>query len=113
MSDIGTFELLSWSWGTTSPGGSESGGGPGKHAARDLSATKKADEHTPKLMQYAATGQHIATVELRTSKGGQAFAIKLKGVVVNSYQTGSGDPPVDTFGLAFEEIEYELSEGKK
>ena len=116
MADIGTFELLSWWWGTTSGGGSGSGGGPGKHAAKDLSATKKADEHTPKLMQYAASGQRIATVELRTSRGGEAFVIRLKDVLVTTYQTGDGskgDDPVEMFGLTFAEIEYEFSDEKK
>jgi type VI protein secretion system component Hcp len=64
-------------------------------------------------MQYAASGQHIATVELRSARGGEAFVIKLKDVSVTSYQTGSGDPPVETFGLTFAEVEYEFSEKKK
>jgi type VI secretion system secreted protein Hcp len=117
MADIGTFELLSWSWGVSSGGSGGSGeSAPGKHTVRDLTATKKADEQTAKLMQYAATGKHIATVELRTSRGGEAFVIKLKDVIVTSYQTGgsSGDDvPLETFGLSFAEIEYEFSEGKK
>jgi type VI secretion system secreted protein Hcp len=113
MADVGTFELLSWSWGATSSGGGESGGGPGKHAARDLVATKAADKQSAKLMQYAASGQRIATVELRTEKGGSTFVIKLKDVIISSYQTGGGDPPMDTFGLTFAEIEYEFSEEKE
>jgi type VI secretion system secreted protein Hcp len=116
MADIGTFELLSWSWGTTNSGGSESGGGPGKANVRDLVATKAADQHTAKLMQYASTGQHIATVELRTTKGGDAFVIRLKDVNISSFQMGDGsggDAPTETFGLAFAELEYEFSEEKK
>ena len=116
MADIGEFELLSWSWGTTSGGGGESGGGPGKHAVKDLVATKKADKLTPKLMQYASSGQHIATVELRTTKGGEAFVIKLKDVNISSFQTGDGGQggePIETFGLTFAEVEFEFSEEKK
>lgn len=117
MADIGTFELLSWSWGVTDARGGESGGGagPGKHTVRDLTASKRGDKQTAKLMQYAASGQHIATVELRTTRGGEAFVIKLKDVIVSSYQTGGGDGDtvIDTFGLTFAEIEFEFSEGKK
>jgi type VI protein secretion system component Hcp len=112
MADIGTFDLLSWSWSVTGGGGAESGGS-GKHKPSDLSATKKADEFTPKLMQYASSGRHIATVELRTQRGGEAFVIKLKDVLISSYQTGDGQPPIETFVLTFAEIEYEFNEGKK
>ena len=115
MADIGTFELLSWSWGTTNSGGSGSGGGPGKANVNDLGATKAADQHTPKLMQYAASGQRTSTVELRTTKGGDVFVIRLEDVLVSSFQTGDGsrgDAPTDTFGLTFAEMEYEFSEEK-
>jgi hypothetical protein len=43
MSDIGTFELLSWSWGVGTAGSAESGGGgPGKQTVRDISASTHA-----------------------------------------------------------------------
>jgi type VI protein secretion system component Hcp len=113
VADVGTFELESWSWGATDSGTGGGGGGPGKARFTELSATKKSDKFTPKLMQYAATGQHIATVELRTQKGGEMFVIRLKDVLVSSFQSPGGDPPLDTFMLTFAELEWELGEKGK
>jgi hypothetical protein len=87
VSGIGTFDLLSWSWGGDT-GASGGGGGPGKHTVRELSATKRQDKHTPMLRQYADSGRHIASVELRAQRSGDTFTIKLKDVLVTGYTSG-------------------------
>jgi type VI secretion system secreted protein Hcp len=110
MSDIGTFDLLAFSWGTSNAGTSESGStGKGEKQHSDLHATKKGgDESSAKIMEHAASGRHIATVELLMKKDGKTYAtITLKDVMVSSFQTSSGgDAPVETFSLTFAEIEY-------
>ena len=109
VSDIGTFDLLSWSWGGDT-GASGGGGGPGKHTVRELSATKRQDKHTPVLRQHADSGQHIASVELRGQRGGESITVKLKDVLVTGYTSGVGEggaDPIETFTLAFAEIEYD------
>jgi type VI protein secretion system component Hcp len=110
MADIGTFDLMSFSWGTSSVGAQ--GPGPtGKEQQKhsDLVATKKGgDEASAKIMQRAADGKHIATVEVVMKKDGKTYAtITLKDAYVTSFQTsGSGDQPLETFSLTFAGIEY-------
>jgi type VI protein secretion system component Hcp len=113
VADVGTFELVSWSWGSSDSGAGGGGAGPGKATFTELSATKKHDEHSAKLMQHSATGQHISTVELHTQKAGQRLVIKLKDVLVDSFQMGDADPPIETMTLSFAELEWDTGEKDK
>jgi type VI protein secretion system component Hcp len=113
VADVGTFELVSWSWGSSDSGAGGGGAGPGKAKFTELSATKKNDEHSPKLQNHSATGQHIKTVELQTQRGSQRLVIRLKDVLVASYQMGGGDPPLETMTLTFAELEWDTGEKDK
>ena len=112
VADVGTFEVVSWSWaehGTGASGGG--GGGPGKVKFTELIASKKSDASSPKLMQLSATGQHISTVELVTQKGGKRLVIKLKDVLVSSASQGHGD--VETYNFTFADLEFDTGEKDK
>jgi type VI protein secretion system component Hcp len=113
VADVGTFDLTSWTWATSGDGAGGGGSGPGKANIRDLVSTKRNDGHTAKLMQYASSGQHIKTVELRSQRSGVSLTMKLKDVNITSFQVNQGDPPTETFALTFAEIEYEHSEKGK
>jgi type VI protein secretion system component Hcp len=117
MSDIGSFDLLSFSWGQSKPIGGGGESGEGKQHYSDLVASKRQDELSPKLMEYAAKGRKIDTVEvvIKTSKG--AMTATMKGVYISGYQTGGGgegsDLPTETFTLTFDSMEWKLPEGSK
>jgi type VI protein secretion system component Hcp len=64
-------------------------------------------------MEHSSTGQHIKTVELRSQRGGDWFLIRLKDAAVTGFQANDGDPPTETFTLAFAEVEYDYSEKAK
>jgi type VI protein secretion system component Hcp len=85
----------------------------GKAKLRDISATKQPDQHTAKLMQHSSSAQHVKSVDLRSERDGTWFLIKLKDVNVTSFQVNDGQPPTETFVLAFAEVEYESSEKAK
>lgn len=113
VADVGTFDLVSWSWGSTDSGAGGGGAGPGKAKFTELIATKVTDKLSPELMQYASTGRHIATVELRTQQGAQAFGIKFKDVLISGFRQNDGDPPTETLTLDFAEMEWDLGEKGK
>ena len=112
VADVGTFDLVSWSWAEHSTGASGGGGGgPGKVKFTELIASKKSDASSPKLMLLSATGQHISTVELQTQKGGKRLVIKFKDVLVSSAQQGHGD--VETYNFTFADLEFDTGEKDK
>ena len=63
-----------FTWGTgqaTSMASAGSGGGTGKVALHDFTITKLADSASPKLAQFASTGQHIPKMVL--DMGGRIY----------------------------------------
>jgi hypothetical protein len=107
--DIGTFELESVSFG-----GGRAAPGPGsgkddKEApVSEVVAMKKADEHSPKLMEFAAKSKPIDRVEIVMRSGGKVqMTIVLTNVVIANYQAGSGgSDPIESFTLNFAGIEF-------
>ena len=110
MAEIGTFELLSFSWGASKGGGS--GGGGGKQEYSDLTVMKRHDEHSAKLAQYAAEGKPVATVEVLMQGAGGTMTVTLKTVYISGFQLGTGEPPIETLTLTFSEMEWKLPEGE-
>jgi type VI protein secretion system component Hcp len=116
MSDIGSFDLLSLAWGQSKPIG---GGGEKDEKVQysDLVASKRQDELSPKLMQYAVQGRKIETVEvaIKTSQG--TMTAIMKGVYISGLQTGDGgaggDVPTESFTLTFDTLEWKYPEGSK
>jgi type VI secretion system Hcp family effector len=66
-----------FTWGTgqaTSMASAASGGGAGKVAHGDFTITKLADAASPKLAQFASTGQHIPKMVL--DMGGRSYTFE-------------------------------------
>ena len=66
--------VKTFSWGTgkaTTMASAGSGGGTGKVALHDFTIMKLADSASPKLAQFASTGQHIPKIVL--DMGGRSY----------------------------------------
>jgi hypothetical protein len=109
---IGTFELESVSFGG---GRAAPGPGSGKQDEAPVSevvATKKTDEHSTKLMEFAAKSKPIDRVEIVLRSGGKVrMTIVLTNVVIANFQAGSGGGDAyESFTLNFAGIEYKPAE---
>jgi type VI secretion system secreted protein Hcp len=112
----GEINLESFSWGETSPGGGGmgGGGGAGKVQMQDLVVTMLVSKASPKLMLACATGKHYKEAVLTVRKAGKSqqeyLIIKLKDIIVTSYQTGGSaqsDVVVDQAALGFSTIQMD------
>jgi len=111
------IDVESWSWGGTQSGsfGHGSGGGAGKVSMQDLHFVARMSVASPKLLEYMATGKHIATAVVTCRKAGETPQVFLKlsfdDLLVSSYQTGGsahGDiVPMDQFSLNYAKLKIE------
>lgn len=114
VSDVGTFQILSFSWisAQSGVGGAGSGGG-GAHQPKGVVVSKYADEHSPKLIQHVSDGRPVAEVVLVVTADGQSVTFKLKNAHITNYQTGgsggSDARPVETYSFESDSIEMEPS----
>lgn len=123
-SGIGDFPLESLSWGVT--GGPGAGTGErkekedkekgkdregGAKPSADINATKASDEFSVKLMERAAKGTTIDSVEIELLKGSKLYLkLKLKNVHITNFQMGSNqDQPFDSFSLTADSVEFEYT----
>jgi type VI secretion system secreted protein Hcp len=80
----------------------------------DYVIRKYADKATPKLLELASNGKHVAkvTIEIMKPVGGNAtkyLVHELKNVVVHAYQTdadggGTENYPIETITLGFDHV---------
>jgi type VI secretion system secreted protein Hcp len=114
----GEIQLESFSWGETNPGGGGvavgGGGGAGKVQMQDLVVTMVVSKASPKLLLGCATGKHYKEAVLTVRKAGKSqqeyLIIKLKDIIVTSYQTGGSaqsDLIVDQASLGFSTIQMD------
>jgi type VI secretion system secreted protein Hcp len=112
----GEIQLESFSWGESNPGGAASGGGggAGKVQMQDLHFSMAVSKASPKLLLACAIGKHHKEAVLTVRKAGKTqqeyLIIKLKDVVITSYQVGGselGDAPMDQASLGFSQIQME------
>ena len=113
----GEIELLSWSWGATQAGSTQSisGSTAGKVNMQDLTFSKLVDSSTPNLIKAVASGQSypLATLIAEKSAGSgkkpvQYIKIKLKNVLISSYSVGGAggsDTTTETVTLNFGAVE--------
>jgi type VI protein secretion system component Hcp len=116
MSEIGTFELLSFQWGAAKPAPPQRGEKDEKPTYQDLVASKHQDEHSAKLSQYAAEGKRIEKIEIVMTTSRGTMTIILKDVYISSIQVGQGQGDAnatETFSLNFAEMEYKLPQDSK
>jgi hypothetical protein len=110
--DIGAFDLESLSFGGVGKGVQGPGGGNREEEDQpkvtELSATKKNDKTSSKLMEFAVKGKKIDEVKIVMAKEGKPYlTITIKNVFVSSFSSGSDrGEAFDSFALNFTEVEY-------
>lgn len=111
----GEIDIASFQWGVNLEGTACSTARQ-RPTISGISIAKNLDRASPKLMQAAATGTHIATATLTARRAGgpagqEFLVITLQQVVVSGYalDAGAGTFPQDTFTLAFATIKVEYT----
>jgi len=110
--------VASWSFGESDT--AAGGAGAGKVRFRDFRFSAVVSKASPKLVEAAALGSHLAGAVLtcRKSSGFQVefLVLKFTDVVVSSYATGaaaaSETAPIDQVALAFAKVEIDDTEEK-
>ncbi|MGA7296501.1 MAG: type VI secretion system tube protein Hcp [Rhodanobacteraceae bacterium] len=111
----GCIDVLAWSWGLSSGGGS--GGGTSLPSLQDISLTKYVDSSSEDLMRLVATQTPIkGVVEFNEyvdcasgCPSGIYLSIHMKGVTVSSQSSGgtpSDSRHTENITLSFDEISY-------
>jgi len=107
------IDVLAWSWGVSQSGTTHmgSGAGAGKANFQDLSVTKYIDRASVTLIEYVATGTHIATAKLTVRKAGgtplEYILIEMTDVIVTSVSVGGSggeDRLTENISLNFAEV---------
>jgi len=89
---LGTFSVLSYSWGSTSGSGQS---GPNSKV-RDLSFVKLVDGLSPALSSAVASGQTFATASITIdSKNGKPTRYEMTSVLITAVSVGSSTPTGD------------------
>jgi type VI protein secretion system component Hcp len=88
---LGQFEVLSYSWGSSSSGAAQSGAPSSK--VQDLSFTKNVDGVSSALSTAAASGQVFSSASITVAgKNGKLVRYEMTNVFVSAYSLGSGTP---------------------
>jgi type VI secretion system secreted protein Hcp len=90
------IQTLNWSMAQSGSMHQGGGGGAGKVSISNLSMTKSLDKSSPNLMMACSSGKHYPEATLIVRKAGgsspvEYMIIKLKEVMVASYQTDAGN----------------------
>lgn len=113
----GEIELMSWSWGSTQSGSTQSisGSAAGKVNVHDLTFTKLVDCATPNIVKAVCAGTSfpLATLICEKSAGAgkkpvQYLKIKMKNVLVSSHSisgSNGSQTHTETITLNFGSIE--------
>jgi type VI secretion system secreted protein Hcp len=116
----GALALASWSFGASNPTSVGSSGlSAGRMAAPSAEPTpgssgsftvsRAYDKASPKLFMACASGQHIASAQLKRCVGGACRTYELKDVVISSYtisNRGSGGA-TESLSFNYGKIEFE------
>jgi len=114
INNVGTSEILAWSWGASNSGSTQmgGGGGAGKANFQDISLTRYTDNQSVQLLKAVATGQHFPEVEIKR----EGMRILLHNVLVTSYSVGGStskkDIQTENISLNFSKVTYELEKGE-
>lgn len=111
----GQIEIESWSWGVSNAGSMASGGGggAGKASFSDFHFTMPVSKASPKLMQAAATGEHIKSAELTLRKAGGTqmdyYIVQFEDLLVSSYQSSgsSSELPMEEISFNYQKITFQ------
>jgi type VI secretion system secreted protein Hcp len=119
----GSLAVASWSFGASNPTSVGSGGlsagrsmlAPGAEptpgSSGSLTVAKKYDKASPKLAKHCASGQHIASAQLKRCEDGACRSYELKDVVISSVTiaNGGGGEATETLSLNFTKIEFKAA----
>ena len=87
----------------TAPRDMATGMASGKRMHKPFTITKEIDKASPMLAQAAASGEHLAEVDVQLASGGK---YTLTDVMVSSVQKSSGgDRPMETISFTYQKIE--------
>jgi type VI secretion system secreted protein Hcp len=111
LQDVGTFEVLAWTWGVSNSGSlaGGGGGGAGKASFQDMSVTRYRDVLTPKLLQLVATGGHVVSGRLDVASKDLVETFEFRTILVTSLSTGGSsgeDRQTENASLAFGAFDY-------
>ncbi len=105
----GCIDVLAWSWGATSPGGS------GAANFQTVSVTKNVDKSSPSIMLHLAKGEHIAKLELFvdncTSECANSayYKVIIENILISSVSLGESagdDRPTENILLNYQKVQW-------
>jgi len=114
----GEIDVVSWTWGSSQPGGAQGQGGTGRGKAivNDLTFTKVNDCATPVLLGMHLTGTPIKTAVLTMRKAGKTALeytkITMTDCIVTAVDHGGTAESVghtETVSLMFGTVKYEYT----
>jgi type VI secretion system secreted protein Hcp len=113
----GQIEIESFSWGLSNSGSmaATGGAGAGKVKFNEFTIKKTTDKSSPKLMQAAASGEHLRSLDLTLRKAGGTqmdyYVVHLEDVLVSSYSTSgsSGEAPTESIAFNYQKIMFEYT----
>jgi type VI secretion system secreted protein Hcp len=117
----GEIEVLGWSFGESTSGAPQIGGGAGvgRVSVQDLNITKKTDKSSPALLLAGANGTHFRTVRLTVRKPGDRpvdyLVVELSDVLVSAVNvsgSSGGDHVTEDVTLRFEKFRYSYTPQK-
>jgi type VI secretion system secreted protein Hcp len=115
----GWIDVLSWSFSSSQPGNTHTGGGSsaGKANFGDVNIVKAFDKASSYLMQHVANGKHIKEATLKMRKAGETkvdyLVIKMTDLIIASYDTGGSggeEALTEQFSMNFAKIEWSYHE---
>lgn len=115
----GEIEVLSWSWGLSSPAPRPSGGGVGKAIAEEFTFTHLYDKASPALAALAAAGRHVKQAWLSSQKAGSSqqdfLKVSMKDVTITSVRQAGDDAGINesvTASVGHITFEYRQTDAK-
>lgn len=114
VTEQGAIDVLSWSWGTSTPATRDALRGGSTHVGpacvQDLTIMKLIDRASPQLVMNGTTGRIAAEAVLTVRRSGldqpfEVLVLKMRNVLVTSFQlSGSSELPTESVSLRFESM---------
>ena len=109
LDGVGNIEVLSWSWGITSPRDHASGQASGKRQYQPVIIRKRIDKASPLLAKAIDNSTHYKQLVLTVpaSNGGPSYTVTFTDVMVSSFQEQADGltPPSEDVSFTFQKIE--------
>lgn len=116
------IDILSFSWGVTQTGTTQTGrgGGAGKVQVNDLTVTKYVDRASPILLKQCCSGKHMKTAVLAVRKAGgtplEYVKITMEDLIISAVThggAGTDDKLTENVTLNFARVKFEYVPQKK